>query len=291
MKKLFTSITIFFMLVSGGYCAPVYSHAALTKEITMGVFPRRNAKITIKSFTPLAQYLEQQLGVKINLQTAKTFKQFWQNVQQRKYDIVHFNQLHYILSHDAQGYEVIVKNEEFGSDKLAGAIVVRTDSGINKLSDLKGKTILFGGGSKAMIAYVVNKSLLLQAGLNEGDYIEKFAINPPNATIAMYRGRADAAGIGDVGLKLPVLKKKGVDVANLKVIAQSEPLPHIPWAVNADMAPALREKIKAAMLRLNDSAEGRAILKNAMLTGLRGATDAEYDVHRKIYQSVSGKNH
>ena len=263
------------------------SDALASDELIMGVFPRRNAKTTIVSFRPLAQYLSKKMGRKVKVVTAKDFPVFWQNVKAQKYDIVHFNQLHYIESHEKFGYQVILSNEEFGLDVIRGAIVVRKDSGINSLADLKGRKIVFGGGKKAMIAYVVNTHTLQQAGLNEQDYQWSFARTPPNATISVYRKQADAAGIGDVGLKIPALKSMGIDVSALKLIGVSKPLPHLPWAVKGTIPAETRDQIQKYLLELNNSAEGKQILKQAKLTGLKKVVDKDYDVHREIIKQIN----
>jgi phosphonate transport system substrate-binding protein len=142
-----------------------------------------------------------------------------------------------------------------------------------------------------MVAYVVNTAMLRRAGLYPGDYAEVFAKNPPNAAIGVYFGHADAAGIGDAGLKMPLFKQKGMDISKLKLIAKSEPLPHLPWAVNGAMPESLKLRIQRILLKLNDTPEGRSILEHAKLTGLRIATDKEYDKHRLILQEVENSGH
>lgn len=251
-------------------------------SLVVGIFPRRNAKVTVKMFTPLANYLSAQTGKNIRLATAKNFPTFWKNVMKNKYDIVHYNQLHYIESNAKLGYQVIAKNEEFGAGTIRGGLAVRKDSGVNSVKDLRGATILFGGGKKAFISYVVNSVTLHRAGLGKYGYVTKFAKNPPNATIATFIKQADAAGIGDVGLKIPILKKKGVKVSELKLVGVSKPYPHLPWAVTKSMDSKQRQLIQNAMLSLNGSSEGRKILKRAGLTGLKKATDKDYDSTREI---------
>jgi len=279
-------ISFIFVIIIVSLLSPAPA-AFAEDELLMGIFPRRNAQMTVTAFKPMATYLSERLGRKVKVVTAKNFPTFWNNVKQQKYDIVHFNQLHYIESHQQFGYQVIASNIEFGSDTIKGAIVVRKDSGINTLADLKGRKILFGGGKKAMIAYVVNISLLQDAGMSDTDYVWEFAKNPPNATISVYHKQADAAGIGDIGLKIPVLKKMGVDTSELKVIATSDALPHLPWAVKGDIDEKLRDQIQSYMLDLNSISGGKVILKSAKLTGIKKVSDKDYDVCREIIKRVS----
>jgi phosphonate transport system substrate-binding protein len=258
--------------------------------LILGVFPRRNATVTYKLFKPMVGYLSEQLHREVQLVTAKDFNTFWKGVVDKKYDIVHYNQYHYLKSHKAYGYQVILKNEEFGQDALAGSLLVRKDSGINSVADLKGKKIAFGGGPKAMIAYVVPVYLLQQAGLHKDDYEAIFAKNPPNAVLSVFYHQIDAAGAGDKVLNLNTVKSQ-IDVSQMEHLLTSDPIAHIPWAVKPGMTASLRDKIQQAMLKLNDTKQGKRILKNAQLTGIRIATDAEYDPHRLIIQSVLGESY
>jgi phosphonate transport system substrate-binding protein len=266
--------------------------AAIAEDdpLILGVFPRRNATVTYKLFKPMAGYLSEQLHREVQLVTAKNFETFWKGVVDKKYDIVHYNQYHYLKSHKAYGYQVILKNEEFGQDALAGSLLVRKDSGINSVADLKGKKIAFGGGPKAMIAYVVPVYLLQQAGLHKDDYEAIFARNPPNAVLSVFYHQIDAAGAGDKVLDLNTVKSQ-IDVSQMEHLLTSDPIAHIPWAVKPGMAASLRDNIQQAMLKLNDTEQGKRILKNAQLTGIHIATDAEYDPHRLIIQSVLGESY
>ncbi|MGD8639645.1 MAG: PhnD/SsuA/transferrin family substrate-binding protein [Gammaproteobacteria bacterium] len=162
----------------------------------MGVFPRRNAKVTMKLFNPIAKYLSRKLGREVELVISKDFESFWEGVTEQRYDLVHYNQYHYLESHKKYGYQVIAKNEEFGSSRISGVITIRVDSGIRSVLDLKGKKIVFGGGPKAMMSYIVPTYLLREGGLRAGDYEEAFARNPPNAILSAYFRQSAAAGAG-----------------------------------------------------------------------------------------------
>lgn len=249
----------------------------------MGVFPRRHATLTNQLFAPLAQYLSRQLERPVELVTAKDFDAFWEGVEAGRYDLVHYNQYHYVESADR--YRVVAHNEEFGNAKIAGALYVRRDSGITEVAQLRGRTIVFGGGPDAMMSAIVPQYLLLQAGLGPDDYTTRYANSPPNSVLAVYYRQADAAGAGEVVIDLPVVRKS-IRPETVTIIARSEPIQHLPWAVRRDMPAPLRERIQALLAGLGDSEEGRGLLEQARLTGLGAAEDADYDICREIIQRV-----
>jgi phosphonate transport system substrate-binding protein len=298
-RSLFFSSLIAVLLLSIGYAAaelPTDTTSAPKSSqdrpgpLVFGVFPRRSSTDTVRLFTPMAEMLAKELGRDVHLETTPDFQEFWRAIGQRRYDLAHFNQYHYVRSHKEYGYRVIVKNEEFGSDAIAGSIFVRKDSGLNSLQDLRGKKIIFGGGPTAMQSYIIPTYLLANAGLNEGDYKKHYAISPPNALYAVYFGHADAGCSGNTVASLPVVTQN-IDTSELKELVRSKDGPQLPWAVRDDMSPELEKKIQSILVGLKDTQEGRYILAKASITGLTVATDEQFDEHRKIIFQVLDENY
>ena len=265
---------------------PTFGAEPSEPELVMGVFPRRNFTDTLAMYAPLAEYLSASLKRPVRLQSAKNFDDFWQGVIERRYDIVHYNQYHYVKSHKRFGYDVIAKNEEFGSSTIAGVLVARSDRNVRTLAELRGKTIVFGGGRDAMQSYIAATYLLRQAGLKAGDYIERFARNPPNAILAMYNDEALAAGAAD-----NCLRESPVEPGKVVFLAAGEPMAQLPWAVKSEMPLPLRKAIQAAMSRLKQHPRGHEILHGARLTALLPATDAEYDPARRLIHEVLAEHY
>ncbi|WP_316368930.1 phosphate/phosphite/phosphonate ABC transporter substrate-binding protein [Candidatus Thiodiazotropha sp. CDECU1] len=257
----------------------------MADPLLIGIFPRRDAIVTANLFRPLSNYLEEHLQQPVKLELSANFDVFMQRLQQRRYDLVHLNQFEYVNAHEKLAYEAIVQNEEFGEKMIRGAIYVRQDSGIKELEQLRGKEILFGGGPRAMMSYIVPTYLLRQAGLEAGDYQETYAINPPKAVISTFLKYADAGGAGEVVRRLPMVRKK-IDVNDLAIIAVSDPLPHLPWAVKEEMDDDLKTRIKNILLGLKASPRGKEILRQARLSAFNPVNDKDYDAHRVIINAI-----
>lgn len=287
MKILIASIVglilpLFMLPVS----AASESGAETKQALTIGIFPRRDPLVTIRLFKPLQVFLEKELGVPVKLETAASFQRFESNLQSQRYDLVHFNQYHYIQAHKQLGYEVIAQNEEFGEKTIRGAIFVRRDSGITSVRQLKDKTVLFGGGQKAMVSYIIPRYLLLKQDIRATDIKERFARSPPDALLALYQKQVVASGAGSVATRMPLVTGK-IDSSQLFMLAQSAAVSHLPWAVKGDMDSQLKHRIRQLLIGLKDSDEGRPILEAARLDALNPAEDSDYDEHRAIIKAVS----
>jgi phosphonate transport system substrate-binding protein len=271
------------------FCAgalPARALQAAEEPLVMGIFPRNKPVETTTMYTPLANHLSERLGRKVVLVTARDFDAFSRAVQEGRYDIVFYNQFQYIQS--SKSYVVIAHNEEFKRSAVSGALYVRKDSGITEVSQLRGKTIVFGGGRDAMLSYIAPRFLLMQAGLNEGDFKSEFSVNPPNAVVALFLKQADAAGGGDILIDLAAVKKT-INTDEIRILASTEPLLFLPWAVKRTMPAKLRDAIQSTMVDLDSSEAGRAVLKSALTTGIRKAQEKDYDPHRRMINAVFGK--
>jgi phosphonate transport system substrate-binding protein len=128
----------------------------------------------------------------------------------------------------------------------------------------------------------------MQAGLNEEDFKSEFAVNPPNAVVALSLKQADAAGGGDILIDLAAVKKT-INTDDIRILASTEPLLFLPWAVKRTMPARLRDAIQSIMVDLDGSEAGRAVLKSALTTGIRKAQEKDYDPHRRMINAVFGK--
>ena len=283
-KKLSNLYFFAILILYSGYSETVYSYSS-DEPLVIGIFPRRNAVKTFSSFKPLQIYLSKKLKRKCIIDVSKNFADFWGKVKSGKFDLVHFNQYHYIVSHEKYGYNVILKNKEFGESTITGSIIVRKDSGINSIEDLEGKKVLFGGGKRAMQSYIYARFLIEENGLKREKYITNFAKNPTNAILAVFFKQADAAGSGDKNLQLAVVNDL-VGEGVLKYLVRGKQLAHLPWAIHSSVPNELKQSIQTILFNLNNTQEGRTILQAAELDSLELTTDAEYNPHREIVFKV-----
>lgn len=277
------------LLAAPMHAAPIAGPApaaAKTKEksgpLVLGVFPRYSLAQTLTMFAPLSERLSRSLGREVRLETARDFDGFWQEVAQNRYDIVHYNPYHYVKAHRLFGHRAIARNEEGGVGTVIVSLVVRRDSGIETLADLKGHTLLFGRHRHAMQGYIGPTHLLRRAGLAAGDYSEQFARTPCDTIIAVYRRQA-VAGAGPLACLDDNL---AIDAAELKILASSEPLARSAWAVTKSVSPTLARQVAAVLTGLHTDARGRAILTSARLSGIAPASDADYAHTRALVAEV-----
>lgn len=248
--------------------------AADTAPLRFGVFPRWNAQLMVRDFTPLAQAVSEALGREVRIETDKDFATFMQRVYAREFDLVHLNQLQYLRAHQQAGYQAIAGLCESDECTIRALIVTRADTGLRQVSDLRGKTVAFGGRD-AMVSHVLARELLRQRGLPPADYRALFTPNPPNALLAVYNGAAQAAGVGSAVLQRPEIARR-IEVAKLRILAESEAIPPLPVAVRADLDPQLVQRLRDALASLPENPGGRPALTRIGASHFAPTTHSDY---------------
>ena len=263
-----------------GFVISPHVFAAEDVPLRFGVFPRSSPEIMVRNYSPLARALSASLGRRVVIETDRNFASFMRRVYAREFDLVYLNQAQYVKAHDRAGYRCIAKLCESPACTISALIITRNDSGLNNISDLRGRTIAFGD-PEAIVSYLLAKSVLRAAGLPPRDYRQIFTRNPPNALLAAYNGTAQAAGIGSSLLQRPEILRT-VDVKRLHVLASSQPIAQLPIAARGDLDAQLVRRILATLLALPGTPAGPDILAQAGALRFETADNAEYATVRRL---------
>ena len=159
----------------------------------------------------------------------------------------------------------LVQREE--DEKFRSVFITDANSGINKLEDLKGRTLSFGSPSSTS-GHLMPRSFLLAAKINPDSDLKRVSFSGAHdATIAaVASGKVDAGAL-NMSVWDKFVAEKKVDTTVVKVFYTTPGFYDYNWSVNADMPADLRNKITQAFLALDASTpQGKEIL------GLQRAT-------------------
>jgi phosphate/phosphite/phosphonate ABC transporter binding protein len=250
-------------------------------EIKLGLLPRLSATEMAKMFTPLAEYLSKETGEKVSLVIPKDFDTFKSIVTSGQVEMGFANPLVYVqLKKSAPSLDPLGLASEKAGTKFRGIILVRKDSGIEKIQDLKGKKLIFVEQDSAA-GHVFQMLTLSKAGLDvHKDFIKlPFAKKHENVAMAVFNKAADAGGIREDDLDK---MKDKVDLSQIKIVAYTDYYPNWPLFTTGKMSKALAQKVEAALMKLKpNSPEAKQIAGPAQITGFAPVADKDYDMLRQ----------
>jgi len=224
----------------------------------MAFTPSSDPNALLTNATPITDYVAQASGLRVKPFITTDYNATIEAMTSKKVDVAWLAPTAYVFAHDQNGAEVVYKalrkNAKTGAleDTYLGTILVRADSGIQDVKDLKGKKFAFVDPVSTS-GYIYPAALLLKNGIDpKKDLNATFAGGHDAAALAVYQGSADAAAtFEDAPAQLLASKFPDID-QKLKVIAKTDPIPNDTIAFRKDLDPGVAAKLKAALKQMAD---------------------------------------
>jgi phosphonate transport system substrate-binding protein len=251
----------------------VHAAPADARPLLLGVFPHLSAGQIESLFSPFAEYISRQIGRPVQLRTKPTFDDFTNEIEQQHFDIAFLQPLDYPDAHDKFGYQPLARRNEL----LDGVFVVRPDSPLQSLKDLKGKKIALPP-KVAAVSYLA-KMELMSAGIDPVGEVTLAYQKAHDACLnELQLMKADAC----VSTGYPIRFFENKWNVKFRVLAKTRTIPSAVFVAHQRLAAPEREAIANAILSWQETAEGKRMLENNSMTTFVPASDAEYDAVRKI---------
>ncbi len=253
-------------------------------EYIFAALPVHNPKRLFEVYGPLIEQLNSRIpDARFQFKASRSFADFEKNLYSRRYHFALPNPYETVnaLGH---GYHVFAK---MGDDEaFRGVILVRRDGNIQHVPDLAGKTVSFPAPT-ALAAALMPQLFLHTHGIDVNRDIKLLYSGSHESTIMnVHLGNAAA---GSVWLPMwQAFVRNHPDIASqLEVRWQTGTLPNNGLVVRDDIPAGITQQVKAVMLSLHQSKEGRAILANLGTSSFEMADDSYYDPVREFIRQFS----
>jgi phosphonate transport system substrate-binding protein len=242
-------------------------------------------------FGPLCAYLERKLGRKIVASHVNTFDVL-ERAQRKEFDVLQANGYIYVMVKEKVGASLVAREVKSDTGKdTGGLIVVRADSPVRTVADLKERTMAFGpvlspGG------YLTQYHTLAKAGLDPEKALGSYQFLPgawqhEKVVYAVLHGSTDAGAVKFGDLERMEAEGK-IKKSDFRVVASSEPVPNCTVFALPHVDNATAGKVREALLRLSPSdfaeVEGERlnVLKRDGIKGYVPAEEREFDILRRM---------
>ena len=276
--KLLMFVLLVFLLISCG-------EKKEEKPLIMGLSPIANSEKLIEDTAPLHKMLGDEIGRPVEGFIATNYIGVVEALGTGTIDFALIPPFAYILANKKNGTEALLtsigKHDEPG---YYSVLIVRTDSGIEKVEDLKGKKVAFVDPSSTS-GYIFPAVILKDHGIDiEKDITYQFAGGHDKALQLLVNGDVDAIGtyedaITKFAKEFPEVTEK------VKVLQKSDLIPGITLVVSSKVDDATKQKIKDAFLKVTSTQEGQDL--TLKLFGIKGFEEANIDNYKLIEDKLS----
>lgn len=256
---------------------PLTALADDTLRFGVGLFQPDKEK-NDATYRPLAEYLAQKLGRKVQLRTVDSWEGLAKSLANGETDIALLGPWGYVLANGNSGAQAVATILYDGKPTYHALIVTRPDSGINTLQDLKGKSFAFGDKGSTS-GYLIPTHQLLTMGIADPEkYFGKVVYTKHQAIeTQVTRGELDAGADYDRN-RNAMIEQGLIKASESRIIWTSAPLPNDAFAVSAGLArdAALVAKLQAALEQVGPALATNGKLLPAHYTGFVRSSDALY---------------
>jgi phosphonate transport system substrate-binding protein len=243
------------------------------KEYVVGVHPLHNPKRLLEIYGPILDYANTKIpAVYFKLEAARSYEEFDKKLYAGYYDLAMPNPYQTVRAF-RYGYHVFAK---MGDDEaLRGIILVRKDSTIHEVADLRGKSVAYPAQS-ALAATMLPQYFLHTQGIDVNfDIDNRYVGSEESSILNVLRGHTDAAATGSLPWK--TFSVEYPDMASqLEVKWQTAPLLNNSWVARRDVPQSIVNQFKTQLLHLNETAEGRRMLAQLQISRFESATNENY---------------
>lgn len=265
MKFLHAFCALMTLLVSVGLATRTHAD-----ELVLGSV-NDNIRKHVDRFTPLAAHLQDALadaGVdKVRIVVLPTSAQMVDALYKAEVDLYFDSPL--VAAHVARqaGAVPFLRRWKRGSATYHSVVIVRDDSDLRTIADLRGHKIGFQEPDSTS-GFMLPMGLLLSAGMNPVELRSRdqpvqpdqvgylFTNDDKNTTLWLARGWIDAAGTDPRGVEILERAHPG----EFRVLAQSVDVPRQIVVARGGLSPELTDRLRTELHALEHSEEGAAIL-------------------------------
>jgi len=273
---LFILISYFFFSLS----PPAYSN----QIIPFGFCPKYNPRIMYQLYQPFIDYLNESTPYKFEIKLSRVYEDTIERLGSGEIVIASCGPVSYLKAKEKYGVKPILRalNKD-GKPYYRGMIIVRRDSPLQDLKDLKGKSFAFGQ-AWSTASHILPEYYLLKANIRLKDLKHySFLRHHDSVVNAVLKGEFDAGAVKDiVAYKY---QKEG-----LRFIFSTDPITTVPIVVRKDAPAEMVQSVRAALLKLDPQnpihQKKMAQWDEEFKYGFTEVTDSDYDSIKRILQAV-----
>lgn len=227
-----------------------------------------------RRLTPLTRYLSRELGRPVNLKLAQDMPGAIKDLATGQVDLAYLTPVAYLKAHAMGKARLVAKTITDGKGSFKLMIVVRADSPIKTIADLRGKKFAFGDR-----AALLQRAVVVGSGIRLNEFsMYDFLGHYDNIVRAVLHGEF-AAGILKDTMAYKWMNK------GIRILYASEDLPPYNIAASKNVSNSMLHRLQAAFLKLNvKNPQNMRIIKtlDKNYDGFAKTTDKEYDVVRRL---------
>jgi phosphonate transport system substrate-binding protein len=259
-----------------------------SEYIRIGFVPSRTSNTVAVSTKNLVRYLRKKTGYRITAKTLSNYSSLAIAMKTERVDLAFVGPTNYLSIMNITDVDILTASVRNGKKGYRGILIVRSDSDIHEISDLKGKTMALGDRLSAS-GSLYPKSILKKNNIDpERDLRTVHISNPTSIVMSVYKGKVDAGAIFQDARLNKDLEIIAPDVMNkTRVIYTTNTIPADLQIIRRKISGEIKNKLKNALLEAaKDTSTSRWLADLYGIDSLEPAFPEEYEELKAIVNHI-----
>ncbi|UBH13092.1 phosphate/phosphite/phosphonate ABC transporter substrate-binding protein [Macrococcus armenti] len=267
------------------------------EKLTVQFVPSQNAETLEAKAKPLEKLLKKELGIPVEVSVSTNYNTIVEAMKSKKVDIGFLPPTAYVLAHDQKAADVLLQAQRYGVnddgtptkelvDFYKSQFIVKKDSNIKSLKDMKGKKIAMQDVTSTA-GYVFPAVDLKNEGIDPLKDMQVTTVKGHDqAVISLLNGDVDVATTFQDARN--IVKKDQPNVfKDTEIVKLTEKIPNDTISARSDMTDEWKKKVTDAFIKIGKDKEGHKIIQEVYShEGYVKSDDSKFDVIREYDKKV-----
>ncbi|MEW6520154.1 MAG: phosphate/phosphite/phosphonate ABC transporter substrate-binding protein [Thermodesulfobacteriota bacterium] len=262
--------------------------AEAEEELLIGIEPEHNIFEQMERYRYLVGYLSGQLRVQVKLTIMSRYGEVIKRFKSLRLDGAFLTSYTATMGINELNLEPVVNPVNLNGESTSqGYILVRKDSGIRGVEQMRGKSIVFVDPA-TVEGYLFPLAYLERHGITDSNsffHRFSFAGSHASAIFAVLDGRADIGAAKDTVYNRLVHNDPSIG-QELEIIAQSPKVPEITLCIRKEIDPELRARLAEVLLTMDKTEDGRKVLEQFKALRFVKSSKTDFDGVMKMEQEA-----
>jgi phosphonate transport system substrate-binding protein len=259
------------------------------KPLRFSLVPRTDMAKLLEEYQPLVQLLERILDRKIAVIQPSSYGTVVEGLVAGTIDLASMGPASYSLAknRDPSIMPFVTWTMQGGTFVKAGShtynslLITRQDSDLKVIGDLKGRSLSLTDPASSSGAVIPREEFGRLIGKRLEDYFGRviYSGSHDRSVESIRKGYSDAAFVASEHLD-EVIRQGRIEARELRVLWQSDPIPHDPFVFRGKLCSPLKDKIRQAFL--TDAPEIRKLLENLKADRFVPVSDQDYSKLQEV---------
>ncbi len=280
--------------------SPATAPAAKRSSITIGYNLAEKSDRVAANGKRLSDYVKKKLGLEVRTYVAENYGALVDQLKAGKIDFAFFPPFSLVKAEETARAHILLKAVRRGRDQSFGAIIVRKDSGIEGLADLKGKSMGWVDAQSATGYLIPRADLAQELKVKPDSFLatQTFFKTHDALVKAVFDSKVNAGAtwVNDPEGKSGAWHrhlKNSEQSAKIRMIHVSAPLPGDALATTEQLwktERAMVEKVTKVLQRMGEALDGQQILRDLYgIDKMVPASSKDFDPVRAAARAIKDK--